>query len=274
MKKRFIVLVDFSEYSGNLIQYTYDWSSVSGSKLVFVHQTIIMLPGLANHETKAKMTKRTNDEALEKLELFVNNLVSPVKNTSYIVSENHLEIILSNLLEEEEYSNLIFTGLKNNGILRKIFLGNTTIQIIDNISNIILAIPKEINTYTHKDIYIAVTEKHPLNLVALHNFLSFIDPKDTRLIFFCLTEAIEHSLNIKNELNELSAIFSDKFSTKTIIYKGKNAIKEIKKVINNKEEEILIVQKDSRLLTDQFFKKILINELVYEGQTPLVILPL
>ena len=44
-------------------------------------------------------------------------------------------------------------------------------------------------------------------------------------------------------------------------------------VINNKIDEMLIVQKGSRLLTDQLFRRFLINELVYEGQTPLIVLP-
>lgn len=36
---------------------------------------------------------------------------------------------------------------------------------------------------------------------------------------------------------------------------------------------MLVVQKGSRLLTDQLFRQFLINELVYEGQTPLIVLP-
>jgi hypothetical protein len=58
-----------------------------------------------------------------------------------------------------------------------------------------------------------------------------------------------------------------------VIYEGNNPFNDIKKVINNNNGQMLIVQKGSRLLTDHFFRKFLINELVYEGQTPLVVLP-
>ncbi|MNE57231.1 hypothetical protein D3C80_1521830 [compost metagenome] len=68
-------------------------------------------------------------------------------------------------------------------------------------------------------------------------------------------------------------MFSDRFNTDFAIYEGNNPFDDIKKIINNKNDEMLIVQKGSRHLTDQLFRKFLINELVYEGQTPLIVLP-
>jgi len=74
-------------------------------------------------------------------------------------------------------------------------------------------------------------------------------------------------------LRELCAMFVDRFNTDFAIYEGNNPFEDIKKVINNKIDELLIVQKGSRLLTDQLFRRFLINELVYEGQTPMIVLP-
>ena len=79
--------------------------------------------------------------------------------------------------------------------------------------------------------------------------------------------------SVKKYLTDLTLFFADRFDTTFAIYEGSNPFSDIKKVINNKIDEILIVQKGSRLLTDQLFRKFLINELVYEGQTPLIILP-
>lgn len=53
------------------------------------------------------------------------------------------------------------------------------------------------------------------------------------------------------------------------IYEGSN----IKDVINSKVDELLVVQKGSRLFSDHLFRKFMINELVYEGQTPMIVLP-
>ena len=66
--------------------------------------------------------------------------------------------------------------------------------------------------------------------------------------------------SIEKKLRELSEMFGDKFNTDFAIYEGHNSFDDIKKVINNKIDEMMIVQKGSRLLTDQFFRKFLINE--------------
>ncbi|MBK7426529.1 MAG: hypothetical protein IPI60_05615 [Saprospiraceae bacterium] len=84
----------------------------------------------------------------------------------------------------------------------------------------------------------------------------------------------EITKTIEKELERLTALFKDRFNTSFEIYEGSNPFEDIKKVINNKIDEILIVQKKgSRLLTDQLFRKFLINELVYDAQTPLIVLP-
>ncbi len=83
----------------------------------------------------------------------------------------------------------------------------------------------------------------------------------------------EKTKGIEKHLNELKEMFSDKYNTSFAIYEGNNPFSDIKKVVNNKIDEMLIVQKGSRLLTDQLFRRFLINELVYEGQTPLIVLP-
>ena len=133
--------------------------------------------------------------------------------------------------------------------------------------------PKEIATFSHNRIFVAVSGKYPLNLLALNNFFNFIDSQNTSITFFSLTKPNEKTKDIEKYLADLTLLFADRFDTTFTIYEGNNPFADIKKVINNKIDEILIVQKGSRLLTDQLFRKFLINELIYEGQTPLIILP-
>ena len=133
--------------------------------------------------------------------------------------------------------------------------------------------PKEIDTFSHEKIFVAVTEKHPLNILELNKFLNLIDSKNTSITFFYLAKPNEKTKGIEKHLRELCAMFVDRFNTDFAIYEGNNPFEDIKKVINNKIDELLIVQKGSRLLTEQLFRRFLINELVYEGQTPMIVLP-
>jgi nucleotide-binding universal stress UspA family protein len=272
MKKRFILLIDFSDYSSNLIKYAYDWSKQVNAELLLVHQTTVVAPALTNNASRYILAQQENDEALDKLEVLVNELIPNTVKVSYLVSEIHLQLSLHKLLEES-YENLIFVGLKGTGLFKKVLFGSVALQVIDNTNNIVVAMPKEIDTFSHKRILVAVSERHPLNILELNIFLKFIDSQNTQITFFNMAKPNEKNVGIENKLRELSEMFADKFNTDFAIFEGYNHFEYIKKVINNKVDEMLIVQKGSRLLNDKLFRRFLINELIYEGQTPLVVLP-
>lgn len=272
MKKRFIILIDFSEYSSNLIKYACDWNKQVNAELLLVHQSIVLAPALTDNESRHQIAEHTNEEALQKLKVLAKELIPPSIKVTFNVSESNLQLTLPKLLEEP-YNNLILTGIKGTGLLKKLFLESVALQVIDNTKNCIVAMPKEIDTFSHEKIFVAVTEKHPLNVLELNKFLNFIDRESTSITFFYLAKPYEKTKGVESHLKDLSEMFADRFNTDFAIYEGNSPFEDIKKVINNKIDELLIVQKGSRLLTDQLFRKFLINELVFEGQTPLIVLP-
>lgn len=272
MTKRFIILIDFSEYSENLIKYACDWSKQVNTEILLLHNTIVLASALTDNESRNQISQRTNEEALQKLKLLAKKFIPNSFKVAYRVSEIHLQLSLNKLLAEP-FENLIFVGLKGTGLLKKIFLGSVALQVIENTKNTVVAMPKEIDTFSHKKIFIAFAKKHPFNVLELNNFLKFIDKQNASLTFFYLAKPDEKTVGIKKQFQELSEFFADIYNTDFAIYEGHNPFDDIKKVINNKIDEMLIVQKGSRLLTDQLFRKFLINELIYEGQTPLVVLP-
>lgn len=272
MKKRFIILIDFTESSKNLIKYACDWSKQIDVELLLVHQSLVSTPSLTDSQTRQQLKQQTNDEALYKLKELAKKHIPSMHKVSFYVSEENLQLSLAKLLSEP-FDNLIFSGIKRKGLLKKLLLPSVSLQVIDTIQNITVGMPVEINTFSHEKIFVAVTEKHPLNILELNKFLRFIDRSNTEVIFFHLTKPHEQTKDIEKHLRELSRLFADKYNTSFAIYEGNHPFRDIKKVINNKIDELLIVQKGSRLLTDQLFRKFLIDELVNEGQTPLVVLP-
>src|SRR5690606_16768032 len=126
--------------------------------------------------------------------------------------ESPLNLTLSELLAEP-FDHLIFVGLKGTGLLKKIFLGSIAIQTIEQTDNCIVAIPKEIIAFSNKKIYVAVTEKHPLNILELNNFLKFIDQLNTNITFFFLAKANEKTDGIEKLLQKLSGLFGDRYKT-------------------------------------------------------------
>ncbi len=272
MNKRFIVLIDFSEYSSNLIKYACDWSQEANAKILLHHQTHPFLPAFAENEARDFLVREANDKALEKLKTLADTLIPNTIEVSFYVSEVDFQLTLPELLKEP-FENLIFIGLKGTGILKKLFLGSEALRIIGNTDNTVVAIPKGIDSFSHEKIFVAVGEKMPLNVEQLNNFLAFMDHGNTSITFFHLAKPNEDTSEIEKQLRNLSKRYADRFATNFAVYEANNRLDGIKGVINNKIDEILIVQKGSRILTDQLFRRFVINELVYEGETPLIVLP-
>ena len=57
------------------------------------------------------------------------------------------------------------------------------------------------------------------------------------------------------------------------LYLGEKSWRDLKKIIKQKQNEFIVVQRESRMFMDQIARKFLINDLVYEGHTPLIIMP-
>lgn len=272
MRNRFILLIDFSKHSNNLVKYAYEWSLQANAQLLFVHQILIQSPALADDETKQQRMQEAKKNALQKLKDLAYSELPVTDNISYHISENDFQITLPTLLEED-YEDLIFVGLKGTSFLKKLFVGSYSLQVINQTNNIVVAMPMEIDAYSHEKIFVAINEKNPLNLLELNNFLKFIRNENTQITFFHLAAPNEDTTEMEIVLRQLAEIFSDRFICDYAIYEGQDRIENIKNVINNKINEILVVQRGSRFLTDQLFKRFLINELVHEGLTPLIILP-
>lgn len=272
MNKRFILLIDFSEYSSNLIKYAVDWNKEAHAKILLLHQTHPFLPAFAEDEARQFIVQEAYNKALDKLKTFAKDLIPSHVEVSYYVSENDFQKTIPELLAEP-FENLVFISLEKTGTLKKLFLGSAALKIIGDTANTIVAMPEGIDSFSHDKIFIAVGDKKDLNLKELNAFLKFMDHKHTSITFFHLTKPEENITSIREKLQALTAAYSDRFTTDFAIYEANNRMDGIKGVINNKIDEILIVQKGSRIMTDQLFSRFLINDLVYEGQTPLIVLP-
>lgn len=272
MKKRFIVLIDFSAYSLHLLQYACDWSKQVDAEVLLLHQTLVFAPALADNETRKQIVFQTNTDALIQLKALVTDNHIQTGKISFYVTETSLNTTLERLLADP-FDNLLFVGLKGTKRIKQLVLGSVALQVIEKNNNCVVALPAAITKFNHPRILVAVSEKHPLNILELNNFLKFVDSEATKINFFYLAKPKEETTGIEKQLRQLSELFADRFTTDYTLFEGDNPFNDIKNLINNKTDELLVVQKGTRYFTDQLFRKFMVSELVYEGETPLVVLP-
>lgn len=272
MRKRFILLIDFSETSKNLIEYGCDWASHINAEVLLLHQTPIQVPAFSDDKERNNIIAKANENAENHLRKIANGIIPPMIPVSYMASEKDLQHTLGELLEQS-FENLILAGLKKYGFLKKFFLRNTIIHTIENTENILVAIPSTLSDYKQRNIYVGISDKYQLNLFEFNRFLNFIDNKNTRIIFFNLSRPGEDTSEVEKMLKEHAEMFSKKYKTFYEIYVGNDLSKNIQKMMNGKSNELLVVQKGERLFSDYLFRKFLINGLVYEAETPMIVLP-
>ncbi|HRP89952.1 MAG TPA: universal stress protein [Edaphocola sp.] len=272
MTKRLILLIDFSDYSVLLIKYAAVWAKFIGAKILLVHQNVFLTPGLSDIESKAYIIQKTNDEALFKLKSLAFEHIPEQINVEFLVTEDSLQISLNQLIKEN-YDDLILLGLKGTGFFKQVFIGSMAMQLIEKIENIILALPMNIQKFSLEKINVYVSEGNSVNVIELNNFFRFLNEELTELIFFTVAKTMDNTVELDRNMREIVSLFEGRYKTNYKIYQGNNALQEIKKVISNKKDEILVVQKKNMTFADYFLKTNIMNELVTEGAIPLVILP-
>lgn len=273
MKKRFIVLIDFSEYSANLLKYAFDWSKHIDAELMLVHKLEFVTSGRIDDTKREEITQVAISESFGELKEFAHSVLPEAAHQFKLtIALNNLTEKLSELLKEP-YDNLIFVGVKETGLLEKVFLGNIAIEVIDDTTGVVAAIPEDMHKFSPEKIFIGVKETFPLNVSALNTLLNYFGKAVPAINFFTIANPEEDTSTSENYLKELSGQFSTKTNTSFSIYKTDNTDSYIKEMMKNNPNALLVVQKGSRLLKDNLLRHFLINELIYDGKSPLIILP-
>lgn len=274
MTRRCIVLIDFSEHSENLLKYAYGISSQIGAELTLLHKTDVVISGRLADSKRDELEQRTISETEEKLRDFTIAALGeiPANFAFKVVYDNDLSSTLSDM-QDGSFNNLVFIGLKGTGLLKKIFIGSVAVDVIENTDCTVVAIPmSSVQAYPTK-LLVGVDNEYPLNINALKRLLEFRETKTPDIQFFTFVSGSENASSTEEHLRELSAEFSQITPTNYLIYRSENTLPEIQKIMNSVPDSILVLQKGMRISKDQVQKQAFINDLIFEGKTPLIILP-
>lgn len=274
MKTRFIILIDFSDYSANQIRFARQWSESTDGEIILVHQTTPLIPTMTDEQSKQLIRENTNRAAREEL---IKLTIQTVGNTSgfgYLASEKDTEEILNDLTKQHEYNNILLVGLRGtNNTLRKLLMGSFALNIIENAKNIVVTLPKQTKHFEQSSIFVAVNKSYPVNLRQFEKLLSTFDKTKLSITFFSVIKNGENEIEAENHLNELYESFKNETIVNTLLIEGDNVQTEITDLLENRPNTLLVVQKGSRFLVDKLFRHFLINDLMHDGNIPLIILP-
>lgn len=266
-KNRIIVLIDFSKYTDILLKATQLFAEILHADIVFVHQVSGVVPGMANVESRENIVELEKQEALLKLNMLVDdNLYA---RATFQVSDKNILTILEGLANEE-YFDWVFAGVKGAGILRQIFIGSTTLKVIDNTHLLTVAIPLKTEIITPKKLIIAANYKFPFHQEQLRDVLNALSATVEEIEFITVVKE-ENESPYQAYLDEVLEKFKTYHpSSRTFV--SDDAFSEIREYILKSKDTYLVVQQGSRSFVDTLFRKFMINELVFAGSIPLIVI--
>lgn len=272
MTKRFILLLDLAPGAVNLLTYAAEWATRCPAEFVLVHRTSVVAPALADVETKRGIVEHAAAEARRELAALARTYLPKGALVHYEVSADPLQRTLERLLAQP-YRDLVLVGMKGTGPVEQVLVGSVALEVINSTGNCVVAVPKDVHVSSRITLHVSVSDKYPLNILELNNYLTFLEPGQVRITFFHLAAPGEVAVGMEQRLRELAELFGHRFATDHAVFEGADPFQDIRKVVTDRADEVLVVQRGSRLLTDQLFRKFLLNELVTEGHLPLVVLP-
>ncbi len=266
---RIVVLIDFSDYSENLIRFAFNIADVIRAKVVFVHKISGKAPAITGYEIKDQVIEIESKQALQKLrKLSKGKLYS---DDSFYVSHKSVLTILKEL-KRDRYNDWVFAGLKGTSTFKRLLIGSTTISIIDESDLLTVAVPAQTEIPLPKKLLVGITpKKYPINHQQFKLVLSSLNGLIHELEFFTILKEDDDEQHAKEQLLDLQAEYQD-HNPIIRLYKGNDALTLLKERVDHTENSFLVLQQGSRSLMDKLFRKFMINELVYSGNTPLIVL--
>jgi hypothetical protein len=272
MKTRLFVLLDFSVYSKAELLLAKKWSEWYDLEIIVLHQMEAILPSLADKELRLKIIYDQKRE-LAKLWFDLHEEVfgrsNPIKFE--ILHDPLIAYLETNI--NPMGNDLIIMGIKGSGKLKQIFIGSMVNMVVEQLNQLTIAVPKNLDDFEPNTLIISVHPKYALNENAFEKFLKIIPKSIVTLKFISVLTDQDDENNIKSYLSMLTHKPRRNFEISSTMYSGKNPLEEIKNHLGGRNDFLLMVQKGSRTFTDKLFRKFMVNELVYDGSIPMVILP-
>ncbi len=272
MKKRLIIALDFSDYADHLLTYARGLVLASEADVVIVHQSTLTAPSLTDVDTRKKIAQQVNAENLSIIKDLLQKADFPSENVRIEIGDQHLMITLEKLLEEP-YDHLLLMGVKGTGTLKKIFLGSNVVNAIQELHCKVLALPKEANRLNPQQFLVGVNPKFTLNTEQLTSLMGYFQPQVKRLVFFSVVSSSENPDKVETYLDHLVRKFEGAFQIQTKLILEGDVAEQTKMLLTDHPGSLLVLQRGSRYFSDLVFRKMLINDLIYEGKVPLAVLP-
>ena len=269
---KIIVLIDFSLYTNTLVNIASNWAEVCGGQLVLVHEVPRLVSALTDDNIRHKIIEYEKEEALSNLEMLAKRNIPDRIPRYYEVTDKSLLDFLPQLISGSK-DVLLMCGLKGTGLLKKIFIGSITNQVINELNELTVGVPIKINHSIPDKLTIVSNPDHPVNTERLDQIITLLNGHLSDVDFISIVKPDDNENRTLNYSKELVNKYKGRLSTSYRIFSSKNVFNEIKSHMDNHGDSFLVLQKGSRSIDDFSYRQFFINRIIHDGSMPLIVLP-
>ena len=264
------VMVDFSDYTESTLKMVKDWVDGKNAEIKVLHQLDFHLPTLANHDLRLKLLYDHKRELLNQW----FRLREEIFGSSDAVSFEILEEPILEYLKKTDQDAMIFMGLKGGGILKQIFLGSMVSEVIERLNHITVAVPSTFKNQKFEKLVVTAHPKFGFNEKAFGKLMNLLPESVQAINWISIAREGDDEGTLYDYLSLLSGKYSHHLEIKINVFCGGEVFSKVKTYFTESANQVLVIQKGGRTFQDKIFRKFLVNELVFDGSVPLIVLPL
>lgn len=270
MKRRFIVLIDFSDHSELLLTFSHKWALHADAELLLVHQVVRPIPSLGDAETLSKIKSSTIEQTLLRLKSFAERIVGPDTSIKYHTDLYNVSSAIVKL-QAPDTVDYLFVGMNDKTGLENLIMTSTALQLTDHVNSIVIALPTTLKDLRFESLYVGIKPSYPLDESRFEELLSITSGMIGQINFFSMLKQDIDPDKSAAYLQGICTKYEGEIPVSYEIFETNNTTAAIKEYMQQ-NKGVLVVQKGPRNFID-IFRKFFTTEIVHHAQIPVVILP-
>jgi|GEM_PF-5930879 nucleotide-binding universal stress UspA family protein len=265
---RVVALADSSPYADDVLYMAHNLSRWTGGELLVLSEAEAMTSGMLDNEMKARMKADAVQATRDRLGARIAALGMKAE----------VRVVVGGLLDDALAAmsgpGFFVAGIKGTGVLRRILIGSTVVKLIERSPVPVMAVPRGERLTAPLHLYVGVAPGEPFDTAPLHRLLVDLGGNVGHVSFFSVTSDDDRAQAVALEgLRRVEADRAFTVPTDVQVLPGELGLAELKDHVASDPHALLVLRKGGRELSDQLFRRFFINDLVYAGKAPMVVLP-
>jgi hypothetical protein len=273
MKTRLLTLLDLTEDPSVVLEFCNFFSKGDSAEVHLMHQVLGVVPALTDVRSRERILEEEKKDAYIKLQTLAKERFA-LSNYPYleVTDENIVKFAKSKVSKHS--LDFFVVGLKKSSLIKKLLFGTVATQLIDLAENPVLGLPLSGSSELPDYLIVSINYQNPVNLQSLQMAVDVFAERGLKEVLLVSSASDGEEFGTANSyLKTIQGSLKGPIKISAEIFISKDVLQELQHLLLVHEKSIIVVQRGSRNLLDHLFRRFLINDLVHDGQTPLLIIP-